>query len=199
VSVLTQPRPRIVDEALRLARDWCTGRVIDGAPALGHAVRVALTLDRHWPTAPARLTAAVLVHDAPEFAPRNIDLDAVLTRCLGPAVTRVVRALEAEHRALDNIPGGPPIPIGDPWVLHASTADKIVALGSMLRRATVAPDPATFWAQRRALHDLLPYFRAFHTAAAPHLPAPMAGHLHAVVTRVEHLHAVVSASGQVPR
>lgn len=135
------PRHPTVDTALALARTWCVGHVIDDAPALGHAIRVALTLDRHVPDAHPELVAAVLLHDSPEFAPHSVNLDELLTARLGPAVSRVVRALEAEHIGLDTIPGGPPIPIGDPWVLHASAADKIVALTSMLRRAATASDP----------------------------------------------------------
>lgn len=70
-------------------------------------------------------------------------------------------------------------------MLHASAADKIVALKSMLRRAATAPDPATFWTRRAAFRALVPYFRAFHTAAAPHLPADMAADLDFIVVRVE--------------
>ena len=104
---------------------------------------------------------------------------------LGPAVTRVVRALEAEHLGLGTIPGGPPIPIEDPSVLHVSAADKIVALTSMMRRAATAPDPAAFWARRHAFRALVPYFRAFHTETAPHLPASMAADLNRIVTAQE--------------
>jgi HD domain-containing protein len=119
MSVLTRPRHPTIDTALELARTWCAGHVIDDAPALGHAVRVALTLDRHLPDASPELIAAALLHDSPEFAPANLTLDELLTARFGPAVTRVVRALEAEHVGLDTILGGPPIPIEDPWVLYA--------------------------------------------------------------------------------
>lgn len=103
MSVLTKPRHPTVDTALALARTWCAGHVIDDAPALGHAIRVALTLDRHVPDAHPELVAAVLLHDSPEFAPAGLTLDELLTARLGPAVTRVVRALEAEHIGLDTI------------------------------------------------------------------------------------------------
>ena len=95
-----------------------------------------------------------------------------------------MRALEAEHAGL-NIRGGPPVLIDDPWVLHASTADKIVALTSLLRRAAPAPDPAAFWGRRIALRALVPYFRSVHTLTAPHLPASMGAELNLIVTRVE--------------
>jgi len=185
MSVLTRPRHPIVNTALELARTWCAGRVIDDAPALGHAIRVVLILDRHLTGAPAELVAAALLHDSPEFAPADVDLDQLLTVRLGPAVTRVVRALEAEHVGLDTICGGPPIPIHDPWVLYASAADKVVALTSMLRRAAAAPDLAAFWVHRGAFRALVPYFRTFHRIAAPHLPATMAADLDLIVTRVE--------------
>lgn len=185
MSVLTRPRHPTVDIALELARTWCAGHLIDDAPALGHAIRVVLILDRHLPGPPAELVAAALLHDSPEFAPADVDLDGLLTVRLGPAVTRVVRALEAEHVGLDTICGGPPIPIDDPWVLYASAADKIVALTSMLRRATAAPDLAAFWARRGAFRALVPYFRTFHRIAAPHLPVTMAADLDLIVTRVE--------------
>jgi hypothetical protein len=47
MSVLSPPRHPLVDDALELARVWCDGHIIDGSPALGHAVKVARTLDRH--------------------------------------------------------------------------------------------------------------------------------------------------------
>ncbi len=191
MSVLTRPRHPLVDTALNLARTWCTGHVIDDAPALGHAIRVTLTLGRHLPAAPPELIAAALLHDSPEFA-AGVDLDEVLTSRLGPAVTWVVRAPEAEHAALDTVPGGPPIPVNDPWVLHASAADKIVALTSMLRRAAAAGDPTAFWALRRAFRDLVPYFRAFHRLATPHLPASMAADLDLIVARVEQTTTAVA-------
>jgi hypothetical protein len=38
-----------IHAALALARRWCVGRIIDDAPALAHAVKVAATLHRHVP------------------------------------------------------------------------------------------------------------------------------------------------------
>jgi hypothetical protein len=105
-----------------LARDWCHGHRIDGAPALAHAVRVALKIGEHLPAAPPELVAAALVHDSPEFAPPDIDLGAVLTVRLGGAVTRVVWALQGEHNALNAYMPELPDP-DDLWVLSASAAD----------------------------------------------------------------------------
>ena len=47
MTVLSRPRHPIVANALQMAREWCAGHIIDGAPSLGHAVKVALTLGTH--------------------------------------------------------------------------------------------------------------------------------------------------------
>lgn len=184
MTVLTRPRHPIIATALGLARSWYAGRVIDGAPALGHAVKVALVLDRHLRHPPPELVAAVLLHDAPYFAPPGLDLDAVLTGRLGPEVTSVVRALEREHTALADQPV-PTVDTSDRWTVRASAADKIVALGSILRRASRTDDPAGFWSRRAAFVTRVPYFRAFHTNTAPLLPGGMAGELGRLVTAAE--------------
>ena len=44
-----------------------------------------------------------------------------------------------------------------------AAADKLVALTSLLRRAATAPDQTALWQHRRALRDLVPYVRAFHS------------------------------------
>lgn len=72
----------------------------------------------------------------------------------------------------------------DRWTLYASAADKIVSLRSILRRASRAADPA-YWHSRHAFVARVPYFAAFHTAAAPHLPPGMAGELARLVVRAE--------------
>jgi hypothetical protein len=64
MTVLSRPRHPIVADALVLAGEWCRGQIIDGAPALGHAVKVALMLDRHVPDPAPELVAAVLLHEA---------------------------------------------------------------------------------------------------------------------------------------
>ena len=185
MTVLSRPRHPIVAEALDLARDWCAGHIIDSAPALGHAVKVALTLSRHIPDPAPELVAAVLLHDCPEYAPKDIDLDALLTARLGAPVTVIVRALEQKHVALDQR-ADPDVTTTDRWTLWASAADKIVSLRSILRRAARAPDPAAYWRTRRAFVTRVPYFAAFHTAAAPHLPPGMSGELARLVVRAQH-------------
>ncbi|WP_213450894.1 HD domain-containing protein [Rhizomonospora bruguierae] len=176
MSVLARPRHPIVADALELARAWCDGQVIDNAPALSHAVRVAVVLGRHVPAAPPELIAAALLHDAPEFAPPCVDLDALLTARLGPAVTTVVRALEREHQALASH-SLPDLAGVHGWTVCASAADKIVSLGSILGRADRTGDPAAYWAARGAFLSRADYFRAFHTAASPHLPGRMGADL----------------------
>jgi hypothetical protein len=184
MTVLSRPRHPIVADALVLAGEWCRGQIIDGAPALGHAVKVALVLGRHVPNASPELVAAVLLHDSPEYAPKDVDLDALLTARFGPAVTRIVRGLEREHIALDERPV-PDVTTEDRWTLYASAADKIVSLRSILRRASLAADPAAYWQSRRAFVTRVPYFAAFHTSAAPHLPPGMAGDLARLIVRAE--------------
>jgi len=186
VSVLSRPRHPVIAEALAMARAWCAGHVIDGAPALGHAVRVALTLGEHVPDPPADLVAAVLLHDAPEYAPPGVNLDAVLSARLGRRVVEVVRALEREHHALT----AQPLPLphtDDPWTVQASAANKIVSLTSILRRSATAPDPDAYWRARQPFTDRIPYFRAFTTAAAPHVPSTMAAELERLITQTDRL------------
>jgi hypothetical protein len=175
MSILFPHGHPVVEEALRLARAWCAGHIIDDAPALAHAVKVATTLCRHLPDADPQLVAAVLLHDSPEFAPPEVELDAVLAT-LGPQVKRIVRALEAEHEAI-NSPSGPPIDTDDTWVWCASAADKIVALTSLLSRAATSGDAATFLSKRDAFITALPYLWSFHQAAKPYLPETMAAEL----------------------
>ncbi|WP_083731208.1 MULTISPECIES: hypothetical protein [Protofrankia] len=67
MTILFPPRHPTVTSALQLARRWCSGHSIDGAPALAHAVRVTVVLGRHHPAAPPALLAAVLLHDAPNW------------------------------------------------------------------------------------------------------------------------------------
>jgi len=188
MTVLSRPRHPVVADALDLARRWCAGHVIDGSPALVHAVRVALTLGRHVPTAPPELVAAVLLHDAPEFAPPDIDLDATLAARVGHPVVRVVRAIEEEHRALAK-QILPAIRTGERWPLLAGAADKIVSFTSILRRATAAGDPEAYWRVRQPFLQRLPYFHAFHHAATCHLPFTMAEDLQRLIARIDRLSA----------
>jgi hypothetical protein len=197
MTVLSRPRHPIVADALVLAGEWCRGQIIDGAPALGHAVKEALVLGRYVPDPAPELVAAVLLHDSPEYAPKDVDLDALLTVRLGPAVTRIVRGLEREHIALDERPV-PDVTTEDRWTLWASAADKIVSVRSILGRAARAADPAAYWRSRRAFVVRVPYFAAFHTAAAPHLPPGMAGNLARLVVRAEQATAPYRDTDRVP-
>jgi (p)ppGpp synthase/HD superfamily hydrolase len=183
MTALSPPRPVIVDRALRDARRWCTGQVIDDRPALVHAVRVAVTIGKHVPDAAPELVAAALLHDVPDFAPATLDIYQVLTATYGPEVPRIIAALQTEHRALDE--SDPPIRVDDRPVLFASTADKIVALTSLLRRARATGDVTEFFARRPVLCGLLPHFRAFQQAAHSRVPASMSEHLDAVLARLE--------------
>lgn len=182
MTVLSRPRHPLVDDALALARVWCDGHVIDGSPAVGHAVKVARTLGRHLLRPHPELIAAALLHDAPFFAPAGLDLDLMLTTRFGPGVTRTVRALEREHETLDTR-CEPAFADADRWTVHAVAADKIVSINAVLRRAGRAADLAEFWRPRSAFVSRVPYFRAFACHAAGLLPPLMAAELSAVVSR----------------
>jgi hypothetical protein len=199
MTVLSRPRHPLVDDALSLAREWCAGHVIDGSPALVHAVKVALTLDRHLIHPELELIAAALLHDAPFFAPADVDLDATLSDRLGPAVTHTIRALQREHEALNNR-ATPSFTEADPRTIYAIAADKIVALSAILRRASRADDPAAYWKQRGAFIARVPYFRAFADHAAAHLPPRMAAELNDLVTQAEEATASTpNRAAELPR
>ncbi|RUL89878.1 HD domain-containing protein [Verrucosispora sp. FIM060022] len=193
MTVLSPPRPDVIDRALRDARTWCAGHTIDDRPALVHAVRVAVTVGNHVPAPPPEVIAAALLHDAPDLAPATLDVYQALTASYGPEVPRIIAALQTEHRSLDE--PDPPICVDDPPVLLASTADKIVALTSLLRRARASGDMTGFFTQRLMLCGLLPHFRAFQQAAHPRVPASMSAHLDAVLTRLEQVTAGIPAAG----
>ncbi|GII26195.1 hypothetical protein [Planosporangium mesophilum] len=73
---------------------------------------MALALDGHVADPAPHLVTAVLLHDAPEYAPNNIDLDALLTARFGSSVAATVRALEhAFHTTV--APHLPPSMAGD--------------------------------------------------------------------------------------
>ncbi|MER7471713.1 metal-dependent phosphohydrolase [Micromonospora sp. NPDC000018] len=154
---------------------------------------MAVTIGDHVPQPPSDLIAAALLHDVPDFAPATLDIYQALAAGYGPQVPRIIAALQAEHRALDE--PDPPICVNDLPVLLASTADKIVALGSLLRRAHASGDTVGFFAQRPALVALLPHLRAFQQAAHPRVPAGMSAHLNAVLSRLEQATAGTSVAG----
>jgi 5'-deoxynucleotidase YfbR-like HD superfamily hydrolase len=185
MTALSQPRHPIVTGALDLASTWCAGHVIGGAPALAHAINVAHTVDRHIPDAPVELIAVALLHDAPEFAPGDIDLGAVLTRQTAPAVARTIRALE-RALASGETGEGKPVDPEDLWTLCVSAADRIASLSSVLRRAGRPEDAAAYWRTRTPFIAQVPHYRAFSQQSAPHLPGGMAAELEHLITRAEH-------------
>lgn len=190
MNVLTPPRPPPVEDALTLAARWCTGQTIDGGPALRHACAVAVTLGTYCPDAPPELIAAALLHDAPEYAGDQLERVG-----LGIEVLTLIRAIGAEHRAMADYHQDPAATAEllrglDRWVLTASAADKVVSLGTILRRAAAegragAGGRAAYWRRRSAFLDHTAYFRMFATVAAPVVPAGLAGVLHRLVTLAE--------------
>ncbi|MDG4761354.1 HD domain-containing protein [Micromonospora sp. WMMD710] len=194
MTVLSPPRAATVDRALRDAQRWCTGHTIDDRPALAHAVRVAVTIGEHVLHPDPDLIAAALLHDIPDFAPRTPDIYQVLATAYGPQVPRIIAALHAEHQALD-MPD-PPIRVNDLPVLLASTADKIVALTSLLRRAHTSGDVTDFLRRRPALLTLLPHFRAFQQAAHPRVPAAMSARLDTALALLERAATGIQAASK---
>jgi putative NIF3 family GTP cyclohydrolase 1 type 2 len=194
LTVLSAPRHPLVTQALRQARQWCTGQVIDERPALAHAVTVAVTLGRHVADPAPDLVAATLLHDAPAFAPPDLDLDLVLGQRYSAEVLRIVRALEMEHHALDL--AAPIIIVEDLPVLLASTADKIVALRSLLRRAAACGDVERFFVTRPGLLRLLPHFRACCDAGVGRVPPSMSVQLDQVLQNMTQATAALRASAE---
>ncbi|SNQ47072.1 conserved hypothetical protein [Frankia canadensis] len=188
-SVLTRPRSPVIEHALGIARDWCAGQIIDGAPALGHAVRVALTLGRHLPAVPPELTAAILLHDVLDY--RGSDLvDSTIARQCGQRTLTMVWLMYGEHTAMDSYGAAPAMALRrlerlPDLVAAALTADKIVSVGYVLRGAQHTADPAAYWPARRPFLDLVPYLRAFHTATAHRIPTTLAGELDTLVRDAE--------------
>ncbi|MBM0274042.1 hypothetical protein [Micromonospora tarensis] len=67
-----------------------------------------------------------------------------------------------------------------------STADTIIAFGSLVRRAHASGDTATFFAARPALRRLMPHFQAARNATRPHLPTGMANSLDGSLAALTH-------------
>lgn len=176
MTVLTPPRHQLVDLALADAQRWCAGQVIDDRPALTHAARVAVAIGTHVPDVAPEVIAAALLHDAPEFAPNHVDLDGFLAATYGLQVRRLVRGMETEHAALDAERPVIPDPSDTDQVL-LSTADKVVALTSLLRRAHLSGDVTGFFAVRRPLLALLDHFAACQKAAVGVVPASLSAAL----------------------
>ncbi|AEH09679.1 MULTISPECIES: HD domain-containing protein [Protofrankia] len=178
MTILSPPRHPTVTSALQLAWHWCSGHSIDGAPALAHAVRVAVVLGRHHPAASPTLLAAVLLYDAPELAPPD-QLDPLVTSLLGADTLRIIRVLEAEHHTMHNphtsseqtLDRVHRLAATDMPALLATTADKIVAFGSILRRAARADDPNAFWQARHPFREQMPVLSRLHHRGSA-VPAP---------------------------
>ncbi|KLL11031.1 MULTISPECIES: hypothetical protein [Protofrankia] len=116
-----------------------------------------------------------------------------MTSLLGADTLRIIRVLETEHHAMRNphtsreqtLDRVHRLAAADMPALLAITADKIVAFGSVLRRAARADDPDTFWQARGPFREQMPYFRTFTTAAAPLLPLTMAAELTGLLTAAD--------------
>ena len=180
MSANSLPRAPVIESALELARIWCSGHMIDGAPALGHAIKVARKVYEHLPSAPLDLLAAVIVHDSPYFAPADIDLDAVLTNALSRRAAQIVRAIEAEHEALDRN-DSVAVDTRDREALIASAADKVISISSVVGRGRRASDPDAYWRERSAFTSRVPYFQHFAAISTAYLPCELAVELTAVV------------------
>jgi hypothetical protein len=199
MTVLAPPRHPHLELALADARAWCHGEIIDQRPALSHAVQVAVVTGaaaRQHPQHPL-LPVAALLHDSPIFAPPGLDLDAYLDRRYGPAISRLVRGFERDHAAMDT--DDPTIDLSDPDVVLLSTADKVVALSSMLRRCRRAADRCAFFAVRHPFLRLMPYFHACHAAAEPHVPADLSAAFARVLAGLDEAVATAGlTSGAAP-
>jgi hypothetical protein len=199
MNVLTPPRASVVDDALAIARVWCSGHTIDGGPALRHACAVAVTLGSYYPDATPELIAAALLHDGPEYAGEQ--LDRVVTARLGPAVLDLIRAVDASHVAMGAHAGDPGAAAPElralpAAVLAAVSADKVVALRAILDRAARAPDRAAYWRRRQSFLHHVPYFRLFATVAAERVPAALACELDRLVSAAERALICGAATGR---
>ena len=193
MGVLHLPRHRKIQEALDIARSYYQGHLIDGQPALAHAVQVVVTLERYVPDPPPDAIAGILLHDMPEYAPDKLTLHALL-RGFGVTAHRIVSSIEREHDRLARWAGGMTAEVhacvkqlsdDNDAVLLAGSADKIVAFTSVLRRSDRAADARVYWHGKRPLVVRLPYFREYHRAVAHRLPAPMADELSRLIDAAE--------------
>lgn len=184
-SVLAPPRPPVIAEALAIARRWCAGHVIDGAPALAHAVRVAALFGKHLPDAPPALVAAVLLHDVPDYTgPEEFGAE-VGDRC-GTETLVGLWLIHGEHIAMEQYrydPDGATRRLAQlrPDIAAVLAADKVISLSYVLSGARRAPDIPAYWSSRRAFLLLVPYFRAFLAATASKLPEGLADELGGLV------------------
>ncbi|MBB5868672.1 hypothetical protein F4553_002051 [Allocatelliglobosispora scoriae] len=182
VTVLNKPRHPIVERALRLSRLYYEGHVINEAPALNHAMRVAITLVEHEPDASPVMIASALLQDMPIYAPATVDVDIVLRDSVAEGVGPIVRGLAIEQDAMMS---GKAARLASRSVMLIMAADRIVALRTLLERARSAPDQREFWIQRQRLRGMFEHFRAWYALAEPVLPVSMAIELSGVLRDLE--------------
>ena len=168
-------RHPLVQAAMDDARRWCAGHLIEQRPAFRHAAAVANEVLSHATDASPELIAAAFLHDSPEFAPDDIDLNTYLADTYGERTAWLVSHLHAEHVALDG--PDPAIDVRDPDLLLLSTADKVVAFRGNLRRAEASGDIPAYFAAKTGMLRLLPYFRAFQQAGVERVPAALSADL----------------------
>lgn len=105
----------------------------------------------------------------PKFAPVSLKLDQFLEYRFSAEVRRLIRGMQSEHDAMDC--GKPFIPdLADRHLMLLSTADKVVALRSLLRRTDLFGDVAAFFARRRPLLDLLAFFHTYQSTSIGAVP-----------------------------
>lgn len=191
---LSPPRSPEVSAALGITRELGGREIIDGAPALRHAVRVVVSLERYVPEPEPQLAAGIILHDTPYFVPDREVLDARIRDEVGPTAADIVTSIWQEHRYMGQAEGMSDdlqthltalADMPDLTLLYATAADKITSFESITGRAAKADDVVAFWIARRALAVRLPYFRAFHEIAGPKLPDQMAEDYDNLVATIE--------------
>lgn len=183
MNALSQPYDPLIEQAMADARTWCRGHIIDDRRRWHTRSRSRTNSTSTYPASCNWSAPRWFTHRSPLFAPGSFDLDTYLTGNYGPEVTRIVRAMQAQHEALDS--DNPPVLVDDVPVLLTSTADKIVALTSLLRRARLSGDVQGFFRVRQPLLRILPYFRAYQRAGAALIPPRMAADLAAALEQLE--------------
>lgn len=183
---------RVVDAAFHLAAKWGSGHIIDGAPAIRHAVKVTRTLGRYCPAAPATVLAAALLHDAPELVSDHAEMEQRITAACGTEVRELIRLLWAEHDVLRE-PADQEAVAGHlrrlseiPWLATLTIAEKIVAIEYVLALGDQATDHDQFWGRQKAFTRLLPYLRHLQQAVLPYIPPAMSEAYRQQLARCPH-------------